>query len=121
MVTKRGRVAYHTESTVRQFSLLQEGLQPVITVSNTLLDAQIEQFGLPRPTIDADGSVVRTGGRVTWAFMADRGAQEKTPADLKGGVRPGCRPDEPQRSEQRLARDPVTEVLYRRVAQALAA
>ncbi len=46
VVTRRGRAAYYTESTVGQFPLLPEALQ-VIPVNSTFLDAQFDQLGIP--------------------------------------------------------------------------
>jgi len=51
---------------LKQFT--QTSLQALITVNSELLYEQIERLGLPRLTIDVDGTVIRTGGQVAWAF-----------------------------------------------------
>lgn len=51
---------------LKQFT--QEALQALISLNSTLLYEQVERLGLSRLTIDIDGTVVRTGGAVAWAF-----------------------------------------------------
>jgi hypothetical protein len=58
----------------------QQALQAVITVNSELLYEQIEQLGLPRLTIDVDGTVVRTGGTVAWAFRGFNPHHRKNPS-----------------------------------------
>ncbi|MGH7364221.1 MAG: IS1380 family transposase [Candidatus Methylomirabilaceae bacterium] len=48
--------------------LTQDSLQALIHLNSELLYEQIERLGLPRLTIDVDGTVIRTGGQVAWAF-----------------------------------------------------
>lgn len=63
---------------LKQFT--QQALQAVITVNSELLYEQIEQLGLPRLTIDVDGTVVRTGGTVAWAFRGFNPHHRKDPS-----------------------------------------
>jgi hypothetical protein len=63
---------------LKQFT--QEALQAVITLNSELLYEQIERLGLPRLTIDVDGTVVQTGGTVTWAFRGYNPHQRKDPS-----------------------------------------
>jgi len=51
---------------LKQFT--QEALQGLIALNSELLYEQLEQLNLPRLTIDVDGTVVRTGNTVAWAF-----------------------------------------------------
>ncbi len=51
---------------LKQFT--QDSLHALITLNSELLYEQIERLGLPRLTIDLDGTVIRTGGQVAWAF-----------------------------------------------------
>ncbi len=37
-------------------------------INSELLYDQIQQLGLPRLTIDIDGTVIRTGNKVAWAM-----------------------------------------------------
>ena len=46
----------------------QEALQALITLNSELLYEQIERLDLGRLTIDVDGTVIRTGNTVAWAF-----------------------------------------------------
>ncbi|WP_447975360.1 IS1380 family transposase [Nitrospira sp. Kam-Ns4a] len=45
-----------------------EALQALVALNSALLYEQIERLGLSRLTLDLDGTVVRTGGTVAWAF-----------------------------------------------------
>ena len=63
---------------LKQFT--QEALQAVITLNSGLLYEQIERLGLPRLTIDVDGTVIRTGGTVAWAFRGYNPHQRKDPS-----------------------------------------
>jgi hypothetical protein len=63
---------------LKQFT--QAALQAVITLNSHLLYEQIERLGLPRLTIDVDGTVVRTGGRVAWAFRGFNPHHRKDPS-----------------------------------------
>jgi hypothetical protein len=58
----------------------QAALQAVITLNSELLYEQIERLGLPRLTIDVDGTVVRTGGQVAWAFRGFNPHHRKDPS-----------------------------------------
>ena len=60
--------------------LTQEALQALVTLNSTLLYEQIERLGLSRLTIDVDGTVVRTGGAVAWAFRGFNPHQRKDPS-----------------------------------------
>ena len=63
---------------LKQFT--QETLQALITLNSTLLYEQIERLGLSRLTIDVDGTVVRTGGAVAWAFRGFNPHHRKDPS-----------------------------------------
>jgi Transposase DDE domain group 1 len=63
---------------LKQFT--QAALQAVIALNSTLLYEQIERLGLPRLTIDVDGTVVRTGGQVAWAFRGFNPHHRKDPS-----------------------------------------
>jgi hypothetical protein len=58
----------------------QEALQGLITLNSELLDEQLEQLNLPRLTIDIDGTVVRTGNTVAWAFRGYNPHFKKDPS-----------------------------------------
>ncbi len=58
----------------------QETLQAVISLNSTLLYEQIERLGLSRLTIDVDGTVVRTGHKVAWAFRGFNPHHRKDPS-----------------------------------------
>src|SRR5947209_4696952 len=45
-----------------------------------LLGAHLRRLGLPRLTIDVDGTVIRTGGQVAWAFRGFNPHQRKDPS-----------------------------------------
>jgi hypothetical protein len=59
----------------------QEALQALITLNSAWRYEQIERLGLSRLTIDVDGTVVRTGGRVAWAFRGFNPHHRKDPSD----------------------------------------
>jgi len=63
---------------LKQFT--QAALQAVITLNSALLYEQIERLGLPRLTIDVDGTVIRTGGQVAWAFRGFNPHHPKDPS-----------------------------------------
>ena len=63
---------------LKQFT--QEALRAVITLNSELLYEQIERLGLPRLTIDVDGTVIRTGGQVAWAFRGFNPHHRKDPS-----------------------------------------
>jgi hypothetical protein len=63
---------------LKQFT--QAALQALITLNSELLYEQIERLGLPRLTIDVDGTVVRTGGQVGWAFRGFNPHHRKDPS-----------------------------------------
>lgn len=58
----------------------QEALQAVISLNSELLYEQIERLGLNRLTIDVDGTVIRTGGKVAWAFRGFNPHHRKDPS-----------------------------------------
>jgi hypothetical protein len=64
---------------LRQFT--QEALQALITLNSELLYEQLERLDLPRLTIDVDGTVVRTGNTVAWAFRGYNPHFKKDPSD----------------------------------------
>jgi Transposase DDE domain group 1 len=63
---------------LRQFT--QEALQALITLNSELLYEQLERLDLPRLTIDVDGTVVRTGNTVAWAFRGYNPHFKKDPS-----------------------------------------
>jgi hypothetical protein len=63
---------------LKQFT--QEALQAVITLNSELLYEQIERLGLSRLTIDVDGTVIRTGRKVAWAFRGFNPHHRKDPS-----------------------------------------
>ena len=63
---------------LKQFT--QAALQAVITLNSALLYEQIERLGLPRLTIDVDGTVIRTGSQVAWAFRGFNPHHRKDPS-----------------------------------------
>lgn len=63
---------------LKQFT--QAALQAMITLNSTLLYEQIERLDLPRLTIDVDGTVIRTGGQVAWAFRGFNPHHPKDPS-----------------------------------------
>ncbi len=63
---------------LKQFT--QEALQALIRLNSELLYEQIERLGLSRLTIDVDGTVVRTGGTVAWAFRGFNPHHRKDPS-----------------------------------------
>ncbi len=63
---------------LKQFT--QEALQALISLNSALLYEQLEQLKLPRLTIDVDGTVVRTGNTVAWAFRGYNPHFKKDPS-----------------------------------------
>jgi hypothetical protein len=58
----------------------QESLQALITLNSELLYEQLERLDLGRLTIDVDGTVVRTGNTVAWAFRGFNPHHKKDPS-----------------------------------------
>jgi hypothetical protein len=71
-----------TERTVvnwlKQFT--QEALQALVSLNGELLYEQIERLELSRLTIDVDGTVICTGGKVAWAFRGFNPHHRKDPS-----------------------------------------
>jgi hypothetical protein len=63
---------------LKQFT--QEALQALIALNSALLYEQLERLNLPRLTIDVDGTVVRTGNTVAWAFRGYNPHFKKDPS-----------------------------------------
>jgi hypothetical protein len=63
---------------LKQFT--QAALPAVIRLNSDLRYEQIEHLGLPRLTIDVDGTVIRTGGQVAWAFRGFNPHHRKDPS-----------------------------------------
>jgi Transposase DDE domain group 1 len=63
---------------LKQFT--QETLAPLIALNQTLVTEAIAALQLPRLTIDVDGSVVRTGMKVAWAFRGFNPHHRKDPS-----------------------------------------
>ena len=58
----------------------QRSLQALISLNTELLHEQIEQLGLRRLTIDVDGTVIRTGGKVAFAVRGYNPHHPKDPS-----------------------------------------
>jgi hypothetical protein len=63
---------------LKQFT--QEALQALIALNSALLYEQLARLNLPRLTIDVDGTVVRTGNTVAWAFRGYKPHFKKDPS-----------------------------------------
>jgi hypothetical protein len=63
---------------LKQFT--QATLQGLSTLTRELLYADLERLALPRLTIDVDGTVVRTGPMVAWAFRGYNPHFKKDPS-----------------------------------------
>ena len=59
---------------LKQFT--QASLGALARINGELLYEQIQKLGLRRLTIDLDGTVIRTGGKVAWAL---RGFNPQSP------------------------------------------
>src|SRR6059036_1727421 len=63
---------------LRQFT--QETLAPLVALNRDLVTAALARLDLPRLTIDVDGSVIRTGATVGWAFRGFNPHHRKDPS-----------------------------------------
>jgi Transposase DDE domain group 1 len=63
---------------LRQFT--QTALGPLVQLNHDLVTDAIARLQLPRLTIDVDGTVVRTGGSVAWAFRGFNPHHRKDPS-----------------------------------------
>ena len=63
---------------LRQFT--QATLTPLVQLNHDLVTEAIARLQLPRLTIDVDGTVVRTGGSVAWAFRGFNPHHRKDPS-----------------------------------------
>jgi hypothetical protein len=63
---------------LRQFT--QETLAPLVALNRDLVIEALARLELPRLTIDVDGSVVRTGATVGWAFRGFNPHHRKDPS-----------------------------------------
>jgi len=63
---------------LRQFT--QVALAPLVQLNHDLVTDAIARLQLPRLTIDIDGTVVRTGGSVAWAFSGFNPHHRKDPS-----------------------------------------
>jgi hypothetical protein len=63
---------------LRQFT--QAALAPLVQLNHDLVTEAIARLQLPRLTIDVDGTVVRTGGSVAWAFRGFNPHHRKDPS-----------------------------------------
>ena len=63
---------------LRQFT--QETLAPLIALNRDLVTEALARLALPRLTIDVDGSVIRTGATVGWAFRGFNPHHRKDPS-----------------------------------------
>ncbi len=102
----------------------QQTLQPLIQLNAELVLDLIERLRLPRLTLDVDGSVVRTGATVAWAFRGFNPHHRKDPsyypllahvAQTGHILRLKNRPGNVHDSKQAVAflRDLITEVRTR--------
>ena len=63
---------------VRQFT--QETLAPLVALNRDLVTEALARLELPRLTIDVDGTVIRTGATVGWAFRGFTPHHRKDPS-----------------------------------------
>lgn len=63
---------------LRQFT--QATLAPLVQLNHTLVVEAVQRLALPRLTIDVDGTVVRTGATVGWAFRGFNPHHRKDPS-----------------------------------------
>ena len=63
---------------LRQFT--QETLAPLVALNRDLVTEALARLDLPRVTIDVDGSVIRTGATVGWAFRGFNPHHRKDPS-----------------------------------------
>src|SRR5713101_4823079 len=63
---------------LRQFT--QSTLAPLVQLNHTLVIEAVQRLALPRLTIDIDGTVVRTGATVGWAFRGFNPHHRKDPS-----------------------------------------
>ena len=63
---------------LRQFT--QETLVPLVALNRDLVTEALARLDLPRVTIDVDGSVIRTGATVGWAFRGFNPHHRKDPS-----------------------------------------
>ena len=63
---------------LRQFT--QETLAPLVALNRDLVTEALARLALPRVTIDVDGSVIRTGATVGWAFRGFNPHHRKDPS-----------------------------------------
>ena len=63
---------------LRQFA--QTTLAPLIQLNHELVIEAVQRLALPRLTIDVDGTVVRTGATVGWAFRGFNPHHRKDPS-----------------------------------------
>ena len=58
----------------------QERLQPLVQLNQDVVTETIARLQLPRLTIDVDGTVIRTGATVAWAFRGFNPHHRKDPS-----------------------------------------
>src|SRR5467141_166270 len=63
---------------LRQFT--QSTLAPLVQLNHALVIEAVQRLALPRLTIDVDGTVVRTGATVGWAFRGFNPHHRKDPS-----------------------------------------
>ena len=63
---------------LRQFT--RETLAPLVALNRDLVTEALARLDLPRLTIDVDGSVIRTGATVGWAFRGFTPHHRKDPS-----------------------------------------
>jgi hypothetical protein len=63
---------------LRQFT--QATLTPLVQLNHELVLDAVRRLGLPRLTLDIDGTVVRTGATVSWAFRGFNPHHRKDPS-----------------------------------------
>jgi hypothetical protein len=105
---------------LRQFT--QETLAPLVALNRDLVTEALARLHLPRLTIDVDGSVIRTGATVGWAFRASTRITGRTRATIRWSPmwpdRPHPPAEEPARQCARLqAGRPVPARADRRPAR----
>lgn len=63
---------------LKQFT--NSSLQALVSLNSEIVAEQLEKLGLPRLTVDVDGTIVRTGSRVGWAFRGFNPHHRKNPS-----------------------------------------
>ncbi len=117
-----GQAQLPTRSTKANWlrQITQETLAPLVALNSDLVTEALARLGLPRVTIDVDGSVIRTAATVGWAFRGFNPHHRKDPSLLPAlGPRRADRPhppaeEPPGQCPRHQAGGPVPEGGHRR-------